>query len=726
MKNIIKTTYSNKAMRNISPIFAIMALYIFTLPLAYGQNKKIATANKAANNAVSKNIPRYKLKIEPIWKDKFNESNEAQNFITSVNIPVKANPPGKPIPVAPLSSLNEKINALIIFNSSVIDKSLQVKIKEIQNSKINPPDVTRTETSLTVLIQKIHNETNLTARDIDELPPVKLKLLQALIFLELKKNNPMALALLAELIDEPDVQTEATYLLALTAKQMGLHSEHSFQMQSLLNKDPFWQKKASSNLIENVTNSELDLSKKLSNFVDKFKLVIAQKDSDKNSKDLLQADQYLLNLAMIQVEANQFDQATEILESINEQSSLHGVVLFTEGLLQYRTGHINEAIQKQTEALTFYEKTAATDPLKSIVGLTLARLYFQQAQYQDAFSVFLKVDKRHALWMQAMIEQAWAQILSHDYEGAAGNMFSLHTAFFKSLFAPESYVVRSVGYLNLCQYGDAARVIYDLKKRYSPILKELQSYQKNNPLAENYYNTLKKWAQDPAQKKVDGIDSEIIFAMTKDPDFSRYQKLINNLEDEAQKLNQISMDLIKIERKTLALQNQVRSKLAPLQAQYQAAKSPVDKKRILDQSRDQTNILMSAKIQYYIANKARTSIKKLREQALIRIDQQKSVTRTLAANSLKKYFSNNVSKLSETLDQSDILQYEIYSGAGEHLRHQMAGGETSQEERPELKVKNDQALNWEFRGEIWEDEVGHYRSSLKNVCPQNNESEEKE
>ena len=52
--------------------------------------------------------------------------------------------------------------------------------------------------------------------------------------------------------------------------------------------------------------------------------------------------------------------------------------------------------------------------------------------------------------------------------------------------------------------------------------------------------------------------------MTKDPDFSRYQKLINNLEDEAQKLNQISMDLIKIERKTLALQNQVRSKLAPL------------------------------------------------------------------------------------------------------------------------------------------------------------------
>ena len=124
--------------------------------------------------------------------------------------------------------------------------------------------------------------------------------------------------------------------------------------------------------------------------------------------------------------------------------------------------------------------------------------------------------------------------------------------------------------------------------------------------------------------------------------------------------------------------------------------------------------------------KARTSIKKLREQALNRIDQQKSVIRVSAANALKKYFTNNLTKLNETLDQSDILQYEIYSGAGEHLRHQMAGGEVTQEERPELKVKNDQALNWEFKGEIWEDEVGHYRSSLKNVCPQNNESEEKD
>ncbi|MNY56620.1 hypothetical protein D3C86_1927220 [compost metagenome] len=74
--------------------------------------------------------------------------------------------------------------------------------------------------------------------------------------------------------------------------------------------------------------------------------------------------------------------------------------------------------------------------------------------------------------------------------------------------------------------------------------------------------------------------------------------------------------------------------------------------------------------------------------------------------------------MDRVLDQNEVLKYELYSGAGEHIRYQMAGGEINEKERPELKVEQEKSLNWKFKGEIWEDEVGHYRSSLKNVCPQ--------
>lgn len=96
---------------------------------------------------------------------------------------------------------------------------------------------------------------------------------------------------------------------------------------------------------------------------------------------------------------------------------------------------------------------------RNIAALTLARIYFQLAEYQKSYRTYLEIDANHPFWLQAMTEQAWAQIQYHDYEGAAGNMFSLHTDYFKNTFNPESYLIRIVGYLNLCQYGDGLHVI---------------------------------------------------------------------------------------------------------------------------------------------------------------------------------------------------------------------------------------------------------------------------
>ncbi len=75
-------------------------------------------------------------------------------------------------------------------------------------------------------------------------------------------------------------------------------------------------------------------------------------------------------------------------------------------------------------------------------------------------------------------------------------------------------------------------------------------------------------------------------------------------------------------------------------------------------------------------------------------------------------------RLSHTLEQSELLAYEIYSGAGEHLRFQLAGGEAKPQGQLSVQKGSGKSLKWEFKGEVWEDELGHYRSSLKNVCGQ--------
>jgi len=42
-----------------------------------------------------------------------------------------------------------------------------------------------------------------------------------------------------------------------------------------------------------------------------------------------------------------------------------------------------------------------------------------------------------------------------------------------------------------------------------------------------------------------------------------------------------------------------------------------------------------------------------------------------------------------------------------------------------LKAEKGKSFNWKFKGEIWEDEIGHYRSSLKNVCPSDSVAQNK-
>ena len=541
---------------------------------------------------------------------------------------------------------------------------------------------------------------------LEEMAPVQMKMLQALIFLEIKKDYPMALALFAELLDEPSVKLETTYQLALTSKALGLYSEYKFRMMQVLNStDPTWQKKAATSLAENAAEGDKELVAILDPKLEAMKI------------DLEKADQYQMNRAKYYLDRGDLTKAFSGVDEILMDSPLYTDALFLKSLILYKGNQIQEAIGLQQTVLKDVEQKRGTSEFKSIVALTLARLHFKAGQYKEAFDNYRKVDKTNPEWLQAMTEQAWSQILSEDYEGAAGNMFSLHTDYFKKSFTPESYVVRTVGYLNLCQYGDGAKVVYDFKKRYTPVLKQLKDYGQSRKDNVNYYDTVKTWAKNPDLQTVDGLPREFIFALTRHPSFILEQKMINSIEDQVAKMNKISISLIKTERTALTAQTDARAQLVALKKKMDALSDPEAKKGYQEQFTYQEKRLMSAKIQHYIAKKARTSIKDLRSEGMTRLDQEKGHFRDLAGRAVRNRYSQMTAKLTETLDQSEVLQYELYSGAGDHLRYQMAGGEVNNKERAELKVEDGKSLNWDFRGEIWEDELGHYRSSLKNVCP---------
>ncbi|MBC7753855.1 MAG: hypothetical protein H7Z71_06430, partial [Moraxellaceae bacterium] len=211
----------------------------------------------------------------------------------------------------------------------------------------------------------------------------------------------------------------------------------------------------------------------------------------------------------------------------------------------------------------------------------------------------------------------------------------------------------------------------------------------------------------------EGLPRSFVVELARHPNYMLVQKQINNYEDENSRFNKITVDLIRNERTA-------RLEMLKAKNAYTAAKN--QKKTSSDvQAAEKKYLALGT--EHAIYAKARDGIKKMREAAVERLVLEKKTLVTKASLNLKARYTQFASVLENLIDQNEVLSYEIYSGAGEHIRYQMAGGEAQEKETRNLAAeKSKNGYEWKFKEEVWDDEIGHFRSSLKNVCPKDEES----
>ncbi len=539
-------------------------------------------------------------------------------------------------------------------------------------------------------------------KEIQSFSTNDFKMIDALIFHQIHRNYEMSFSIFSELFKDKDLKDEARFFYAESARKLKLPKEFRNSLLTVAKetKDSALRKMAASELAQHILVLEyLDIQ-------DIEPLVL------QTEVDVTQNDAYNYFRAKYYLEAGNLGQVEDALSLINENSSFYADSLLISALFNYRQGQVDKAEKQLEQILKVITKDSTA---RSVAATTLARIYFQKNKFKEAFKAYLEVDKSHPFWMQAMVEQAWTQILSKDFEGAAGNMFPLHTDFFKNVFNAESYVVRTVAYLNLCQFGDASSVLQNLGRKYAPIYGRMEAYIRARKESQEYYDTVRAWLQKPDQKEVDGIPRSVIVEWAKHPTYVSLQKSINLYEDEASSFNQITLNLIQREKDLIQLANETNKKISELRS---LILDPKRNKDILKEEEIKLFTQLSAfKYESSQTNRARNQVKVVRDSALIRLDQEKKAIRKIASEILQKRFAKLTKDLKNLLEQNEVLQYEIYAGAGEHIRFQTASGEVSKEQRDQLKVEKNKAMKWSFQGEIWEDEIGHFRSSLKSACP---------
>jgi hypothetical protein len=673
------------------------------LVLAISLMSVAAGSAHAQMHMKSSQVPAYKLyqknkKVQDIPRLNLNPEKEIVANLRELQIPE-----AHAVNLKPISRKNSPVVFTLPTDFAVVSPVSSAKSVSRAKAIESIPDLKILSDVADPAIETAEQKPEV--KPLAEMKPNDYKMLQALIFLEYQKNYELALGLFTELMDDPEYRTEAWFNYALTAKGLNLNSEFRMGMIKVATdtKSKEWQEKAVHQLVDNIASLKVSDIKYIDPLVTKYEI------------DTTQNEAYQMYRAKYYLEAGQLAQVDDSLIFIGEKSPNYPEATMISSLSLYRQGKVDEALVALSRLIEITDGDKK-NLIRNVGALTMGRMYFQKGAYKDSFQAYLKVDKSSPMWLQAMTEQAWTQIMAEDYEGAAGNMFSLHTDFFKNAFAPESYTVRTVGYLNLCQYGDGIQVLTEMKKKFAPLQAKIQSYQMaNDSHVQNYYETVKAWMKSTTRKEVDGLPRPFIVELARHPSFTVPQMEINVYEDEISRFNKVTLSLLEREKSSMKKANEAGKEIGELRKKLIDKKDSDSLKQSLAQAEKRQ---MSHKIQQFIAQKARTSIKKLREMGVARMEKEKSELREQAGNALKNRMADLSSGLSKVLEQNEVLAYELYSGAGEHIRYQMASGEITAKERPELKVEANKSLQFKFQGEIWEDEVGHYRSSLKNVCPQ--------
>jgi tetratricopeptide (TPR) repeat protein len=418
-----------------------------------------------------------------------------------------------------------------------------------------------------------------------------------------------------------------------------------------------------------------------------------------------------------------YDLAISSAQKVSEKNKRYIQARYLLGVSEYAADKGQAGMKTLLSLREWMEKRAKSDKnVSSLMAINMARIYFNLGNYKSSLEEYKKIGKDHPVWLQGLIEQGWAQVLVGDNSGAIGNMHSLHSPYFKAVYKPESYVVRSIGYLNICQYGDAYKSLHRMEQEHLPWAKAMEDYLARKKTPGDYYDTIKNYLRSSSSSNIDGLPSQIVREMGRSRDFLNYQTGINEKVDEGDRYPGVPAQLALGVKDIQTRMNRAKTRYAATILNLEKAKKdPALAKNVNEWTAQKYNdydLLVGYKFQLNMLDESKRKLSNFQMKSISQLNDEKGQLREAAGVAVGKRIVEMKSEVKRYLENNELLRYEIFAGAGENIRYQVAGGETAPANRIPANVKPTKILNWEFDGEYWEDEIGNYRSQAQDNCPQ--------
>ena len=439
----------------------------------------------------------------------------------------------------------------------------------------------------------------------------------------------------------------------------------------------------------------------------------------KNQKDF-----YNYVLAKGRFIERKLQDASKLAEIVSKRSKFYKESQFLLGVSEFLRKNTAGGVKVLTRLSRRFSKGERTTDLYSLTHITLARFYFELGKYEKAIKFYEKVHLKHSLWFDSLTEKGWSQLRLKMYPHAIGNMYTVHSAGFESVFKPETYVIRTIGYLNMCQFPDADRTLSFLEGQYPQWNKRVNAYITSN---KSIHQTVTAYLESETSKiDIEGLPYQVIREIARDKEYLNLQKMLNNTIDEIGYYNGAIKEI-------LGIRGGIKKDIVAAKSEIQRLEEKIkeyDLKKKFSKAKDKEEELSEVKDKLFYASYRLSLIdqgfvmyRKLTGDATKRVLKIRDAYIVEANRVLKGALGVVKQKIARVLKNNELLRYEIYANSGKNVRFRAAGGQVRGRTQASVNVKKEgrssKNYGWSFKGEFWEDEIGQFVSNIKDLCPKN-------
>lgn len=293
------------------------------------------------------------------------------------------------------------------------------------------------------------------------------------------------------------------------------------------------------------------------------------------------------------------------------------------------------------------------EKLLELTNLAMARVFYSTGDYETSLKYYDEIGRGSPRWPKALFEESWAYFQLDRFNKALGNLHSLNSPFFRNSYFPEGPILAAVIYFYNCKYERVRNQLDEFEYLYEPLKDDMQSVLDANGTGAEMYD----WYQKLKKGNVDfGPQAQrVIKAALSDKQVKAKFDLVDQIEDELEKVKSMP-------------------------GSWKTSK--------LGQS-----IIEDANL-------------------------ARSFAQDDAGSLARQRLKRRADKLTDLINQKKKIKFEVARAKKENVQTETLSQEAieaNKRKAGEIDVSAKQ-MYWEFNGEYWRDELGHYVFNIGSEC----------